>query len=262
MILESLSLINSGQSYAADTVRIRCLFEEISERLSDDNWLSTQETAYSLIAMAPYMQNNAGSGNLSLDYNAAGRSGTVSFNSPGAEQDLGYVFGTASPFSVTNRSAVPVYAKFTARGLPAEGSEPALSEGLALTAQYRDVNGRIVDPLALKPGEDMEVRVTVRNTYGSPVEEIALVVPVPASWEIINTRLAAAASAGRRSEPPFRYQDIRDDRVMTYFNLNRGEEITISFRVNKTYEGNYFRPAIHAYAMYDESIRGLIPGMR
>jgi hypothetical protein len=49
---------------------------------------------------------------------------------------------------------------------------------------------------------------------------------------------------------------------MTYFNLNRGEERTITFRVNKAYEGSFFRPAIHVYAMYDESIRALIPGAR
>jgi uncharacterized protein YfaS (alpha-2-macroglobulin family) len=50
--------------------------------------------------------------------------------------------------------------------------------------------------------------------------------------------------------------------VMTYFNLNRNEERTITFRVNKAYEGSFFRPAIHVYAMYDESIRALIPGVR
>jgi hypothetical protein len=49
---------------------------------------------------------------------------------------------------------------------------------------------------------------------------------------------------------------------MTYFDLNRGEAKTVTFRVNKTYGGNYFRPAVHAYAMYDESIRALVPGIR
>lgn len=153
---------------------------------------------------------------------------------------------------------MPVYVKLTSRGLPEEGSEPALSEGLRLSAVYRDVNNRVIDPAALKLGEDMEVAVTVANTYGRTVEEIALVIPVPASWEIINTRLGGSAPAPMS----YRYQDIRDDRVMTYFNLSRNEEITVTFRVNKTYDGLYYRPAIHAYAMYDESIRGLIPGIK
>jgi uncharacterized protein YfaS (alpha-2-macroglobulin family) len=259
MILETLLLLSSGQNAPQeDTARIHALFEEISKTLSDENnWLSTQETAYALIATAPYVQSSAGSGELTLDYNAAGRSGNVSFKGPAYEQPLNSVAGAASPLSVTNRSAVPVYVKFTARGLPAEGSEPALSEGLALTVEYRNNEGSVIDPAALRAGQDMEVRITLRNNRAQPVEEIALVTPVPASWEIINTRLAGSSSSSS-----YRYQDIRDDRVMTYFNLSRNESKTISFRVNKTYEGTYFRPAIHAYAMYDESIRALIPGVR
>jgi uncharacterized protein YfaS (alpha-2-macroglobulin family) len=260
MILETLILLSGGQNASQEeTARIHALYEEISKALSDeDNWLSTQETAYALIACAPYVQNSVASGELNLDYNAAGRNGIVSFRGPSFEQPLDNVSGNGSPLTVTNRSAVPVYVKFTARGLPAEGSEPALSEGLAMTVEYRNTNGGVIDPAALKAGEDMEVRITLRNNRAQSVEEIALVSPVPASWEIINTRLAGSSS----SLSSFRYQDIRDDRVMTYFNLSRGESRTISFRVNKTYEGSYFRPAIHAYAMYDESIRALIPGVR
>jgi uncharacterized protein YfaS (alpha-2-macroglobulin family) len=102
----------------------------------------------------------------------------------------------------------------------------------------------------------MEVRITVQNSYAQAVPEIALVVPLPASWEILNYRLSGESSSS------FKYQDIRDDRVMSYFDLGRGQSKTLSFRVNRTYAGVYFRPAIHAYAMYDESIRALIPGSR
>jgi uncharacterized protein YfaS (alpha-2-macroglobulin family) len=117
--------------------------------------------------------------------------------------------------------------------------------------------GQVINPDDLKPGDDMEVRVTVRNSYTQKVSEAALVHPIPASWEIINFRLT-----GETSVSSYKYQDFRDDRVMTYFDLNRGEEKIVSFRVNKTYTGKYFRPAIHAYAMYDESIRALVPGAR
>ncbi|MCL2801177.1 MAG: MG2 domain-containing protein [Treponema sp.] len=253
MILETLILINSPE----DMGRTRALFEEITSTLAEDRWLSTQETAYALIALAPYMQANAGSGTLSVDYSAAGRTSNITFDSPVAEFSFGNISGTGTAFTATNRSSSPVYVRYTARGLPAEGSEPALSEGLALTVEYRDSNNRIIAPATLKIGEDMEIIVRIRNSYAQSVEEIALIVPVSASLEIVNTRIGGNGSASN-----FRYQDIRDDRVMTYFNLNRGEERTIRFRVNRAYEGNFFRPAIHAYAMYDESIRALIPGAR
>jgi uncharacterized protein YfaS (alpha-2-macroglobulin family) len=258
MILETLVLLGTGQGASSDELgRTRGLVEEISNALSGERWLSTQETAYALIAMAPYMQQNAQGGALTLDYSAAGRSGNFTFNSAFAEESLGSVTGSGGAYMLSNRSAAPVYVRLTARGLPEEGSEPALSEGLGLTVQYRDLGGRVIDPKNLNPGEDMELRVTVRNSYGQAVEEIALIIPVPASWEIINTRLSGGALPST-----IRYQDIRDDRVMTYFNLNRNEEKTVSFMVNRTYAGSYFRPAIHAYAMYDESIWALIPGVK
>lgn len=251
MILETLVLMNVGNE------RIFPLFEEISKELSSDRWLSTQEIAYALIAMVPYMYGNLAGGDLALSYAAAGRSGNVTFDTPTAEQVMGNVLGTATPYTVTNNSSVPVYVMLTARGLTAEGSEPALSEGLSLYVEYRSIDGGTVNPALIKLGDDMEVIVRVRNSFTQTVEEVAVIVPVPASWEIINTRLAGGSSSSS-----FRYQDIRDDRVMTYFNLNRGEEKTIRFRVNKAYEGTFFRPAIHAYAMYDESIRALVPGVR
>jgi uncharacterized protein YfaS (alpha-2-macroglobulin family) len=270
MILETLILLDipepatgrapSGEgSIQRESGRIRVLVEEISKALSGDAWLSTQETAYALIAMAPYIRNNSANTGFSLDYTAAGRNGNVKFSGPSIEESFGNTAGMNSAFTVTNRSALPVYVSFTTRGIPAEGGEPALSEGLSLAVEYHDANGKAINPANLKPREDMEITVHVKNSFSQTVEEVALIFPVPASWEIINTRLAGEVSPSVSS---FRYQDIRDDRVMTYFNLDRGEEKVIRLRVNKAYEGAFFKPAIHSYAMYDESIRALIPGAR
>ena len=275
MVLEALILIAGGGvrdggqlplqgsapgSFPTEADRIRTLFESIALALSQDTWLSTQETAFSLIAIAPYIRNAGGGEPIAVTYNAAGRRNDLVLSAPMAEQPLGSVSGTGSAFSVTNNSSGPLYATFTARGLPEEGGEPSLAEGLALEVRYLNADGGPVDPATLNPGEDMEVRVTVRNLTARTVEEIALVVPVPASQEILNTRLAAPDVAAAPAD--FRFQDIRDDRVMTYLDLAPGQSKTVSFRVNKTYDGTFFTPAIHAYAMYDDTIRALIPGRR
>jgi hypothetical protein len=49
------------------------------------------------------------------------------------------------------------------------------------------------------------------------------------------------------------YQDIRDDRVYTYFNLKRGEEKTFKVQLNASFLGRYYLPGIHVEAMYDAS---------
>jgi uncharacterized protein YfaS (alpha-2-macroglobulin family) len=249
MILETLILLEDARS--------KGLFEEIAAALSEERWLSTQETAYALIAAVPYMR-GAGNGSLALEASIAGRTGSASFTTPLHQLDMGSLAGNSAPYRAVNRSSSPVYVRVTVRGLPEEGLEPAMAEGLALSVEYRDREDRQADPSSAKTGDDMEVRVTVKNTTLRKVSEIALVHPLPASWEIVNYRLGGDDSSAAQ----FKYQDIRDDRIMTYFDLERGAEKTVVFMVNKTYGGSYFRPAVHAYAMYDESIRALVPGVR
>jgi uncharacterized protein YfaS (alpha-2-macroglobulin family) len=257
VLLETLLLLGDG-------ARARPLYEDLSAALSGESWLSTQETAYALIAMLPYTAQKAGTGPITVDCAFGGPAQTLRFDTPAAGLDVGSLPGSSAGFSIRNTSAVPCYAKITVQGLPEEGAESALAQGLSLSVEYRHAGrGTAVDPDALALGADMEVRVTLRNTASQSIPEIALAHPLPASWELVNYRLGGAASGGSNpSGASFTYQDIRDDRVLTYFNLNRGEQKTVSFRVTKAYEGSFFRPAIHAYAMYDESIRALEPGVR
>jgi uncharacterized protein YfaS (alpha-2-macroglobulin family) len=249
MILETLVLLEN-------TARTKALFEDLAQALSGESWLSTQETAYALIAMFPYMRDSAGQELLNVDITLAGISRTAAFRTPAEQIDLGNLPGRNGDFRVRNNSAGPVYARVTVRGLPEEGAEPALEEQLALQVEYLNMNGEAVNPDTLAVGDDMEVRVQVRNISGRAVPEIALIHPIPASWELVNER------PGEGTSSRFKYQDIRDDRVMTYFDLNRGEGRIVTLWVNRAYGGTYFRPAIQAYAMYDESIRALIPGVR
>jgi uncharacterized protein YfaS (alpha-2-macroglobulin family) len=251
MILETLVLLD-------DTVRVKPLLEEISAALSTDSWLSTQETAYALIAVVSYMRGSSAAGIVNMEANIAGRSRSAAFPVQIHQLDMGSLSGLSGDYTVTNKSAVPVYARVIVKGLPEEGSEQAMAEGLSLKVEYRDArSGRAIDPRSLSAGEDMDVIVTAGNSTRGKISEIALVHPIPASWEIVNFRLGGDSDG---SASPYKYQDIRDDRVMTYFDLERGSSKTVSFRVNRAYAGNYYRPAIHAYAMYDETIRALVPG--
>jgi uncharacterized protein YfaS (alpha-2-macroglobulin family) len=252
IILETLVLLG-------DTGRAKALFEETARVLAGEAWLSTQETAYALMAVIPYMRGAPGgtAAQMSAELSFGGETRSLSFSTQLAQAELGSPRGTSSSFSVRNSSSLPLYARIALRGLPEEGKEPPLSRGLALTVEYRNERGEAVDPGSVKQGEDMEIRVAVRNTSLTDLREVALVHALPASWELINQR--PGPEEGGSSA--FKYQDLRDDRVMTYFDLNRGASLSVVLRVNKTYGGSYLRPSIQAYAMYDESIRAVIPGV-
>ncbi|MDR1949005.1 MAG: alpha-2-macroglobulin, partial [Spirochaetaceae bacterium] len=271
IMLETLVIMDSGG-------RIPSLFQNISETLASEKWLSTQETAYALIAASGVLR-GAGKAPLAVNVTFNGSTRNLSFESPVLALDLGpppeSIRGEGNPpagaaggaesarIRFENPSAVPVYIRASVKGTPAEGSEQDLSQGLALSVEYRDKNGFVIDPDALALGDDMEIRLTLRNLNPDrALQELALVHLLPANYEIINTRLGETGSNSSGSSSSLKYQDIRDDRVMSYFDLNRGASQTVAITVNRVYDGSFFRPAIQAYAMYDESIRALIGGKR
>ena len=56
------------------------------------------------------------------------------------------------------------------------------------------------------------------------------------------------------------YQDIRDDRVYTYFDIRTHGSNNYVIQLNAAYLGKYYLPAVYCEAMYDETVNSLIPG--
>ncbi|MEO6040176.1 MAG: hypothetical protein ABIQ93_17310, partial [Saprospiraceae bacterium] len=62
---------------------------------------------------------------------------------------------------------------------------------------------------------------------------------------------------------PADYQDVRDDRVFTYFDLpdkNNKETRVYRVQLNAAYAGRYYLPTVGCEAMYDKRIRASTPG--
>jgi alpha-2-macroglobulin len=110
-------------------------------------------------------------------------------------------------------------------------------------------------PLAvdeLPQGRDFVMQVTVKNMgLVGEIQNLALSAYIPSGWEIHNSRMDEGAPAGSNN---FTYQDIRDDRVLTYFDLRNTETKTINIQLNSAYEGKYYLPAVNCEAMYDASV--------
>jgi uncharacterized protein YfaS (alpha-2-macroglobulin family) len=88
---------------------------------------------------------------------------------------------------------------------------------------------------------------------------MALTQIFPSGWEIINTRLHSFAEFSNTSVPE--YLDLRDDRVLTYFDIARSTRQVYRVRLNAAYQGKYYLPSVYCEAMYDNSINARVPGM-
>ena len=100
----------------------------------------------------------------------------------------------------------------------------------------------------------MEVTITNPGTKGY-LQEMALNQIFPSGWEIHNTRLFGEGEASNA-----RYQDIRDDRVYSYYDLISKSSKTFVIQLNATYLGKFYLPTVYSEAMYDNMINARVPG--
>lgn len=252
MILETLVLLGRMEEAGAMARMISKSLETGAER-------GTQTTAYALIALSRFAVLSAGSNPISVSYAWAGEpQKQASFATPMFQEDLAVPAGQKATIRIVNGGNVTLYPRLILRGIPPLGTETALSNGLELEVLYQDDTGMDVDPENAQPGQDLTAVVTVTNTSRyMALEQLALDLLVPDGWEIGGRRLAGEDSSGDRL---YDYQDIRDDRVYTYFSLAGGESRIFAFPVTPSYGGIFYLPAVSVEAMYDPTITARVPG--
>lgn len=240
MALETLVLVEPGSD------RTRTLASEVSDGLVDPGWLSTQETAFALVAMARFAQSDGG-GPLELRWRLGDAPAeTVTTDRPVVQVPLPVTEGSPR-LEVTSSAGQPLYTRLVTRGLPRLDATVARDQGLAMTVEYVQADPyQVLSADDLDQGVDFIARVTVKNLRGRKLEELALSQVVPSGWEIHGT--APGKGDG------YEYRDVRDDRVLTYFDLDKGAERTFTIGLNASYKGRYYLPPVVVEAMYDASI--------
>ncbi len=229
--------------------KAREVSEAIAKSLSSNDWMSTQTTAYSLLAMAKMVEANGGK-NMNFNYTFNGKTESIDTKSAIAQRDLKIEDGSNS-LTITNNIANLVYVRVLNSGKLPLGEELAVQRGLSVSVVYKNLQGSIMNISNLKQGEDFVATVSVSNQKNQNVNDVALTQIFPSGWEIVNTRFT---DFGDTTVSQARYTDIRDDRVNFYFDLPRkGKNGTKTFTVmlNAAYLGNYYLPGTQVEAMYD-----------
>lgn len=257
LVLQSLVVLN--QLGGAEP-----LVREISNALSSEGWYSTQETAYSLLAVSQMVGARTDQPGFTYSRTLAGKKVDASSKASLERTVLDTMPDSGADLALANTSPGILFATVTMRGTPPPQAEEASSSGLEMQVAYSDVDGNPVDLARVKQGADLAVDITLRNTTRLKVDNIALTQIVPSGWEIRNDRLSGEDDGKGERDARNRYEmfrnggsartdyvDIRDDRVMQYFSLEPGATIRFQIHVNAAYRGRYYLPGIVAEAMYD-----------
>jgi len=152
---------------------------------------------------------------------------------------------------VRNDSDGPLYLTLVdIRRAPAGETVAARSEGLGLSVSYVDGNGKSVNPASLPQGTAFQAKVTVKNLVrATDLRSLALREIIPSGWEIRNERLY-----GDDDSAGYDHLDIRDDRIVWFFDLPHGTSKTFTVSLRAAYEGSFVLPAIVCEAMYEPSV--------
>ena len=253
MIVEALCLLDMK-------TRAAPLVKEISASLCSDSWYSTQSVSYALLAISRFSGNVAGSGIQATLRLNAGQTEELVSKKPVFSRKIDVIPGKKGIIQVTNNSKGILYARLILTGIPVQGDSTAAANNLKISVSYKSMKGEPIRPALLEQGTSFMAEVTVTNPgIRGNYQQLALSQIFPPGWEIINSRssdLALSTSAASA----FDYQDVRDDRVYTFFDLKQAQ--TKSFRVMlmATYLGRFYLPTTTCEAMYDNSISARVPG--
>ena len=252
MIIETLTLLGQREQAAI-------LVRELAERLSSNHWMSTQATAYSLMAISKFANGEKGSNvKYHFDYNGAKTKTTLS-SKPVQVVELTPDMLRNNKLTITNESDGMLFARLLLTGKPSRGEDKKVNENLNMSVTYLDMDQNPISVSTIEQGTDFMARVTISNPgYRGWYREMALTQIFPSGWEIHNTRMDEVSNTHMTDRPT--YQDIRDDRVHTYYNLGRHKSKTFTVLLNASYQGKFYLPTVVSEAMYDETINSRVPG--
>jgi alpha-2-macroglobulin len=235
---------------ARASAMIKYMSDELNRNTSSWYW-NTQTIATCLRAFSKYA---ASVNNSNVAYTVAVNGRAAQKGDVSKPISVTVMDGDADKIAIKNTGSVRLYAHLVHRGQALPNTElGAEYKQVGLEVVYKSMDDKVLDPSKIQQGTDFvaEVRVSRGFNVTSELRDIALTQIFPSGWEISNSRLGNFTQAAN-AVMPFDYQDVRDDRVMTYFNLSKNGSFRI--QLNAAYKGRYFLPPASCESMYDNRI--------
>ena len=250
MILEALTLMGKNEEAFRQA-------QKVSQNLSGEKYFNTQSTAYAMVAMGQFAAKM--SGKLDFEWYINGKKQSKVNTKKAVYQDQLPTNPSSGKVKVENGNEGALYFSLATKTRPIVDNLPAVAENIKIDVTYTNMDGSQINVANLSQGTDFYAVIKVSNISGANYySDVALTHTIPSGWEIYNERMVAASMSSNGSEESptaFTYQDIRDDCVMTYFDLPAGRSKEVKIRLQASYLGEFVFPAILCEAMYDASAR-------
>ncbi|OXA69968.1 hypothetical protein B0A67_16745 [Flavobacterium aquidurense] len=241
MALETMLLLDQKQKAFS-------MASKLAKEMSNNQWMSTQTTAYCLYAMSKFAASNGPKG-INIQFSKNGKGETISTQKTIADRSLAVQTGSNS-ITLKNNKNNTIYVRVLNTGILPIGQENAIQSDVSAAIVFKNRKGGVINVSKINQGTEFIAEVTVRNQRNEGIQNVALTQILPSGFEIVNTRFTDYGDATNNVAD---YIDIRDDRTNFYFGMKSGETKVFRILLNASYLGNYYLPGLQCEAMYDNT---------
>ncbi len=227
---------------------------ELASRLlnlgSNGGWYSTQDNSASLIALARYnIESVSAKSDITAHVNTeTNDSAILTFENHKAASIKVGELPKDSAILIEAKGAGQGCYSWSVTGYTKTQPKPE-RKNINVECVYFDEKGNILNPSQpINHGTIVQAVLTIRPSMS--VNNLALSYLLPAGFELENPRL----DDGENNSGYGVVSDIRDDRLVLFFNKVSGER-SYGFKMRAVTRGTFKVPQISAFGMYDSSVR-------
>ena len=230
-----------------DNPQTAVMARHISQYLKNERYLSTQERAFSFLALGKLAKQNAASdikasiksnGKTLADYNNK----TLSLTSNQLD---------SKELSIETSGNGSLYYFWETEGISVDGSYREEDSFLKVRKKFYDRKGKLITGNTFNQNDLIVVNLSIQAANNKRVENVAMTDILPAGFEIENPRITEVPGTDWiKNAATSEYTDIRDDRI-SYFMTVEGGVQNYYYVVRAVSKGTFQMGPVGADAMYN-----------
>jgi uncharacterized protein YfaS (alpha-2-macroglobulin family) len=228
----------------AQNKQIPVLANHLSIQIKKYNWLSTQEMAFSMLALGKFARRNN-------DKQSSAKvtiSGKNVLNYDGSKPNDVYEFKGGDDISITNSGKGDIYYYVEYEGINATKQIEERDNYIRIRRTYFDRSGNQISNGQFKQNDLVVVKLTLDNIEGT--SNVVVTDLLPAGFEIENARLTESEDMNWiKDRSSYDYMDVRDDRI-NFFTTAYGTK-NFYYMVRAVSPGTFVQGPASADAMYN-----------
>jgi len=230
-----------------DNPQIGKMAKHVSEKLKQRYWYSTQELAFSFLALGK-INRAAAKSNVTAEIKVNGKT-IASTNGNDLRLTSQQLKGT--DINITTQGNGKLYYYWETEGISASGAYKEEDNYLKVRKHFFDRNGRMISGNTFKQNDLIIVQITLEKSYSNDIDNIVITDMLPAGFEIENPRTKEIPGMDWiKNESTPTAMDVRDDRINLFVNAYDDKQ-TYYYAVRAVSPGVYKMGPVSADAMYN-----------